>query len=588
MVTAGPGSGKTFVLTHRILYLIRILGISPNQILVLTFSKKAAGEMKERFEHLFENPDKKVLFATFHSLFLRILKQYENSEIHVLSKTEMRRMMKEVLRNLSYPLKTNEFCDELLREISLFKARGGSLDSYAPKVVSKEDFSEIYNGYESLKSRNSGLDYEDLLIRCRDLLISNAVRSENDNEPGNGSVLEILQKRYRFILVDEFQDINAIQYEFLYLISGKEGNLFAVGDDDQSIYGFRGSDPEFMRLFLEDFPKCRRYSLNVNYRSRQDIVKTAGNLIAKNKNRLIKEITCPDDSTEKAVFFEQFSGSVREYDRIVRLICELCTKEESLNDSLKHSGNEKIAILFRTNDYPEYLLNRLSSEGIDVSFKKEGSSVFDRFVGKDLLSYFRIIQGTAKEEDYLRIYGNSSDIIKPVPDKKDKEILASLDSYAAILYLRKEMGYDRYLKKMIARYPDREAEIKNDMENLTGISRFFPSLREFYSYPENLEISGKSREIRTSEIQSASEETNCTVLIMTFHASKGLEFDTVILPDLCEGVIPSPHAKKDEEVEEERRLLYVGMTRAKQRLYLFSVENKTERIAPSRFIKDIH
>ena len=439
LVTAGPGSGKTFVLTHRIQYLIDHLGVSPEQILVLTFSKKAAAEMEERFGILCPKVGKRVTFGTFHSVAYRILGRFDRSGFRMLTDEERIQFMFETLEKIvksadsGYLLNTPEFAEEILRELSICKAKGLPIEAYSSDIIPKEVFIRIIKHYETFKNTRKGMDYEDLLIRARDLLL-------NSKE-----VLNHLQNRYRFLLIDEFQDINQIQYEICYMIADLHRNIFAVGDDDQAIYAFRGSNPAFMQRFLLDYKDCKRFELNMNYRSRREIVEIAGRLIAKNKNRITKQIKCNEPVLPTncgTVTRKVFPTKRAQYEEIISLISESGPKTDKTPVK-----TDSICILCRTNEFPASLLRALE---------------------------------------------------------------------------------DSILK-----------------------------------------------------------DTSDNVQIMTMHASKGLEFDTVILPDLNEGNVPSPHSSHTaEEIEEERRLLYVAMTRAKKHLYLFSVKNKTERIAPSRFLKD--
>ena len=447
LISAGPGSGKTFVLIRRIRYLITHIGIPPGEILVLTFSKAAAEEMKHRFralmrEESYKSDINQIYFGTFHALFYRILVSFNtNRKYTILSEKEEIKLMKAALEKCKCRLTNTEFASELLGELSSFKAKDYPLHKYTSKHMDSGTFRRIVSEYERSKEEKDYLDFDDILTKTRDYLYRNPEE------------LKRIQKRFKYILIDEFQDINPIQYEVISMIADVHRNIFAVGDDDQSIYAFRGANPVIMQEFLRDYPDCRHIVLSVNYRSGSNIVKKAGNLIKHNKNRIPKEI----------VSGNHFAGTVT----IKHLRNEESEYRELVHSILKVDRSEypDSAIMLRTNHIPAAMLLALHEKSIPVFCRENPKETFGP----------------------VNIYN-----VKV--NNQDLNALRNMN-------LRDERG----------------------------------------------------------------------IRIITMHSSKGLEYLNVWIPDVYEGNIPIRQAKTEDEIEEERRLFYVAVTRAKKCLTIYGI-----------------
>ena len=454
LVSAGPGSGKTYVLTHRIQFLIQNLGVSPEKILVLTFSKAAAEEMKERFLSLTGQNKTKVTFGTFHSVFLKILKNSGNfGSFRVISETEENFLMQKATKQMHSSLQSYEYADRLLARYHALKAKD-QISSYVRDNDSTKKIESIEKRmllrYEILKKQEGLLDYDDMLYETRKQLCQNP------------KLLGDVQKRFSFILIDEFQDINPVQYEIIRLIGKKHENIFAVGDDDQSIYAFRGATPAVMKCFLEDYENVKEYHLFRNYRSRTKIVKRAGKLIKKNRDRFRKKINSVSDEAGE-VKYRIYANKKKEYRALA----------DDIKKVIQTDKDVKCAILLRTNAVPGDLVQALKNNTIKFC------------------------------------------IVNP---KTEELTETETDKHTST-----EKGY---IQKTFAKNAGTKKNISVDYDS---------------------------------------------VLIMTMHASKGLEFDAVFIPDLYEGNIPYRLSKSREEIEEERRVFYVAMTRAKEKLYLYGL-----------------
>ena len=447
LISAGPGSGKTFVLIRRIRYLITHIGIPPGEILVLTFSKAAAEEMKHRFralmrEESYKSDINQIYFGTFHALFYRILVSFNtNRKYTILSEKEEIKLMKAALEKCKCRLTNTEFASELLGELSSFKAKDYPLHKYTSKHMDSGTFRRIVSEYERSKEKSDYLDFDDILTKTRDYLYRNPEE------------LKRIQKRFKYILIDEFQDINPIQYEVISMIADVHRNIFAVGDDDQSIYAFRGANPVIMQEFLRDYPDCRHIVLSVNYRSGSNIVKKAGKLIKHNKNRIPKEI----------VSGNHFAGTVT----IKHLRNEESEYRELVHSILKVDRSEypDSAIMLRTNHIPAAMLLALHEKSIPVFCRENPKETFGP----------------------VNIYN-----VKV--NNQDLNALRNMN-------FRDERG----------------------------------------------------------------------IRIITMHSSKGLEYLNVWITDVCEGNIPIRQAKTEDEIEEERRLFYVAVTRAKKCLTIYGI-----------------
>lgn len=601
LVLAGPGSGKTFTVTQRIKYLIEQHHIQPEDILVITFTKAAAAEMQERFAKLNDGKCYPVCFGTFHSVFFRILRHtYRFTADNIIREADKYRILAQIIRELPPELQpqeehcTNanmdsETLQRLLAEISKVKNNGLAPGEITSETVSQTEFEYIFHAYKQEMNNKRLIDFDDMVLLCRNLLVS---RPE---------VLKIWQERFHYILVDEFQDICPLQYEVVRLLAKPQDNLFIVGDDDQSIYGFRGSNPEIMLHFTEDYPKAEQILLNVNYRSKKSITDMAGKLIAHNKMRFQKKIKSQNMHTD-GVGIYSFYSKRKQAERIALLI-----KQYMEQPGAKYND---IAILYRTSNHITYTAERLMYEQIPFSIKEKPKNIYDSPIAKDIIAYISYALHEDSVEDFLRIMNKPVRYIKrsTVPREPFKmqtllennktldyvvenihsfynEIcfIKNLNPFSAVNFIRKGAGYDDYVKKNAAGYGRDASKELEELEELMQLAKGFETLEEWLDYVRNYD--NIMREMHSSvKEQCGSDSVN----IVTMHASKGLEWKVVILPDINEGVVPHKKAVTDRELEEERRMFYVAMTRAKESLFMFYVKEKEAgNLLPSRFLDEI-
>ena len=584
LVLAGPGSGKTYTITQRIRCLIEEGGAEPESILVITFTRAAADEMKSRFFRLTEGKFYPVNFGTFHAVYYHILKNaYHYHSGNILSEHEKRELLKTVLlRTNGLPCLEDEEAEMLLNQISRYKNDG------CPADVSKslgdtcalrpEQFALLYQAYSREARERRKLDFDDMVLGCRELFLQYP------------AVLAAWQKKFRYILVDEFQDINAMQYEVLRMLALPENNLFVVGDDDQ----FRGARPELMLNFERDYPDAKRVELSVNYRSTPEILSCAGKLIRVNKNRFEKKSRAASGHGE-AVRFLGFEDREAQNERIAQ---ELLKAGEERGSS---------AVIFRTNRDAGELAELLLKKGVPFWMKEKLKSPYRGRAAADLRAYLSFAFGGQKRSDFLRIMNRPKrylsrsaldleqvDLERLKARYRDKpymqEILRKLqmdlarlrrmDLYAAVNYIRRGMGYEEYLKQAAM-------EEHLSLKELRAQADWFQKQVKEYAVLEDLEehILFFERELESAAAKRPGADC---VSLLTMHASKGLEYDTVYLPDCNEGIIPHKKSMRGEEVEEERRMFYVAMTRARKRLTLSWVAGtKEEPGFLSRFLSDL-
>ncbi len=591
-VIAGAGSGKTRVLTYRIGYLISECGVSPENILAVTFTRKAAGEMKERLKRLIGHKADALNCGTFHSICLRILR--ENSKgngFGILDEGKRKKYLKRVLgpegMNLDMePGKVGSI-------ISLAKNRLLDAESFAQEV--EEYFmgkvAQVFSLYEQWKERDHLLDYDDLLLNCWKLL-------KTDRK-----TLKRYQQRFSHILVDEFQDTNLVQFEIIRLLTPPQNNLFVVGDDWQSIYGFRGAVPENIIEFHKTYPKAVTIKLEQNYRSSKTIVKKSNKLISFNKVRTEKRLWTENPPGPEVEIFEAEDPEAE---------ASLILKEVKSLTNGKGILPKDIAILYRTNAQSRPLEDECIREKIPYTII--GSlGFYDRREIKDMIAYLRLIHNLDDDEALLRIVN--------VPPRylgraflrelernaklKKQSLFVSLSSYFSRPYMRRKAiefqelilelrhsyknrnstlpdlvrrirlttEYDRYISQDEEISPD-DSRIQNLNELEEALSRF-DRIEDFLFYLDQLKAKNKE------------ESDHNRISLMTLHKSKGLEYLVVFLAGLSQGLLPHQKSLENGGIEEERRLCYVGMTRAKERLYLsYSESYQGKRLAVSQFIKE--
>ena len=594
MVLAGPGAGKTYVITNRVKALIDEYGVKPEQILVVTFSKAAAVEMKERFEMLTGGRRLPVRFGTFHSVFFQILRLAYHYEVKDIATPALKyRFLEETLNETGYGVDDKkEFLSDIEKEISRVKGEGIEIDCYFSSACSAEIFQKMYRGYQEKLQRHRCLDFDDMVVYTYQLL------KERED------IRRRWQAQFRYLLIDEFQDINRLQYETVCMLAEPENNLFIVGDDDQSIYGFRGAKPGIMLSFPKRFPDTKQIVLGVNYRCSDEIMKAAERLIGKNNERYEKHIVA-NKGKEQPVHMKKCENLPDEAEKIVAQI-QMYQKEGI--------AYQEMAVLFRTNMQMRLLAGKLMEHGVPFTMRENLPNLFDTWMAKDIMCYLQLALGNRSREKFLKIANRpvrylsrtaftesevSFDKLRAYYAVKNQEWmeeriwnfeydlknLASLSPYAAIHFIRKGIGYDEFLKT----YADERNVNADDwfdvLDEMQEMARDIKSIPEFLSFVEN--YGDTLEEIRQEQKkQQVKEEPG--VSLMTMHASKGLEFPVVFVPTLNEDIVPYRKAVQEGNLEEERRMLYVAMTRAKTYLHLSFVKERFHKEAePSPFLYEI-
>ena len=591
LVLAGPGSGKTLTIAKRIEYLIMNYKVRPEEILVITFTKYAAWEMKNRTRSICGPSSYAVTFGTFHGIYYGILKwAYRLNQSNLLSDEEKYRILREILPGIDWDQEPEadeekDYLQELAIEIGNVKNNCMDIEEYEPVKYTTEKFRKLYRTYEETKKKYRKIDFEDMLIQCRDLFMKRP------------DILKKWQEKFQYILVDEFQDVNQAQYDVVRMLAAPQDNLFVVGDDDQSVYGFRGAKPGIMKEFMKDYPKARQILLDVNYRSSGYIVKGALRVIGNNKIRFEKKIEAfrkPDET----VHVQEVKDPVQEAEYVLERIREYREKGVSYTE---------MAVLYRTNVDARAMSELMTEYQIPFVMKEHLNNIYEHFIALDMISYLRLSQGEYDRKYFLQIAnrpnryltresmktGNVSyeSLRRYYRDKDwmvdridqlewDMKMICDKTPYAAIQYIRKRMGYDEFLKEYAAYRKISSEDLFALLEEIWQNSKGYGTIKEWF---EHIESYGKM--LKEQNKKNGEKEG---VNLMTMHAAKGLEFDTVFVIEANEGSCPYKKATADEEIEEERRLFYVAMTRAKRKLVISYVKEKNGKdLLPSRFVSEL-
>ncbi len=592
LVLAGPGSGKTLTIAKRIEYLIKVYKVRPEEILVITFTRYAAGEMKKRFCRIMGSESFPVNFGTFHSVYYWILKwAYGLTNTSLLSDGEKCAVLRQIMgerKDASTEEQEEEYLRGLAEEIGNVKNNREDIESYSSLHYEKELFKKVYLAYEEKKKTLKKIDFEDMLVMCCRLF-----EERKD-------ILRKWQQKFRYILIDEFQDINQAQYDVIRMLTSDSGNLFAVGDDDQSIYGFRGAKPGIMMEFKKDYPKAKQFLLDVNYRSDGHIVDGALKVISNNKERYEKKIQSFRDR-EKRIKVYELKDSMEESLYILKTIEKFLQKGEAM---------EEIAVLFRTAADAQVLLEVLSQHEIPFFMRDRLRNIYEHFTAQDIISYFRLSQGVGERRDFLRIVNRpnryigrdsmSEGIVSYESlrnfycDKRwmldcidqlqsDVEMISGKSPYAAIQYIRKSIGYDDFLREYAKYKRIDHQKIQETLDQIQESSKAYATMEEWLSHVEDY----GNMLLKRQEIQKKRQEEK-GIALHTIHGAKGLEFNTVFIIGANEGTLPYRKAKLAGELEEERRLFYVAMTRAKEQLIITCVKEKNgKNISSSRFLYEL-
>ncbi len=595
LVLAGPGSGKTTVITERTRRLISSQGIDPSHILVITFTKAAASEMKERFHRLMGQKKVPVTFGTFHAVFFQILKHaYGFHGGNIIREEQRFQFMKEMIQNMRLEYEDeNEFAGDLLGEISLMKNTGVSLEHYYPKNCGKEIFEQIYRGYDSRMKQHRLIDFDDMLVYCYELFDQRK------------DILSAWQNKYQYILIDEFQDINRLQFDIVKMLALPENNLFVVGDDDQSIYRFRGAKPELMLGFEKAYPKAARVLLDINYRSCPSVVEASLRLISHNQKRFEKKIRPRRDRDDRepkqGTEYFLWENQQQEGKAIIEQILKDCRAGGSYNDC---------AVLFRTNTQPRLFMSQLMAYNIPFRTKDNIPNIYEHWIARDILTYIRLSEGSRSRRDILQIMNRPNRYITRESlesdtiafdvwadffyEKKqhwvaerieqlegDLRVLSRTGPYAAINYIRMGIGYEEYLREYAGYRRISEDNLIEVLDELQDGARAFRTYEEWFAHMEEY-----TEELKRQKKQQETM-TEC-VSLATLHSAKGLEYKNVHILDVNEELMPYKKAVLDADLQEERRMFYVGITRAKENLYIHSVKKYNGReVDISRFVEEM-
>lgn len=628
LLLAGPGSGKTFTITNRILYLLGN-GVPPESILVITFTREAAISMQRRFREMSGKMIYPVNFGTFHSFFYQILQK--SNPIHtkkLLKDSEKKALLIPILKQYSNQQSGQSGQDtadslredavQILSAVSFYKNTMNSEEA-VKKMPQKWQpcFEQVLEAYESSVRKSGAMDFDDMLYLCRRLF------TENEN------LRREWQNRFSHILIDEFQDINPVQYEVIRLLAKKPCNIFAVGDDDQAIYGFRGAEPDCLRRFAEEFG-AEKLLLDMNYRSREEIVQASLAVIGENKNRFFKELhaaesgqklpsqTSADGWAENTVVCTAFMDREEQYGYMTSVLRQAVQEKDSC------------AVLFRTNAFMQGFAARLKRAGIPYEIREKAASIYEHFIVKDVMAYLSLAHGSTKKEDLLRIVNKPSRYVsreavaecgvdftglRAYYKKADIEVsyrlsvenalnmlerqlqsIGKLPLHLGVNYILRATGYGQYLREcavgksaLTGSYAveDRWQAWQELLEWLKGDAAQYESLETWREAQENYTETLSEGAVRNRMPKERADLR--PVQLMTAHAAKGLEFDRVWIPDCNEKIFPYGRLQDEKTLEEERRLFYVAMTRAKKSLELLYLTGTRERPRlPSRFLNKIY
>ena len=614
LMLAGAGSGKTRSLTHRIAYLIEEKGVAPWNILAITFTNKAAQEMRERVDALVGYGSEDIWISTFHATCSRILRRHidllgYDRNFTIYDASDQKSLMKEVLKEMK--IDTKQFPERsVMSEISSAKNEYKSPLDYRNEYGSNfrnQRIADIYEHYQKRLKENNALDFDDLLVKMVDLFQTNP------------DVLEHYQDRFQYIMVDEYQDTNTVQFLLVSLLAKKYRNLCVVGDDDQSIYKFRGANIYNILNFEKVFPDAQVIRLEQNYRSTQNILNAANGVIANNKGRKEKKLWTENQKGE-LVHFKQYDTEYDEADGVVSRINFLAMRGVQYKD---------MAILYRTNAQSRIFEEKLKQKNIPYAIVR-GISFYDRKEIKDLMSYLKVVDSGMDDLSVKRIINvpkrgigqttinrlqefailNQMSFLDAVFNADEipevTRALAKLHKFADMIEEFREYASEHEISELLEHILDvtqyraeLEAEGTDEsISRLEDIEEFFNDIAYYEEEEENPNLrdflAEKDMYTLNAGIDNLEDENN-KVLLMTLHNAKGLEFNNVFLGGMEEGVFPGFGAMMsgdESEIEEERRLCYVGITRAKERLFLSAAKRRmlrgqTQYNRRSRFIDEI-
>jgi len=624
MVLAGPGSGKTAVITARAAHLVAS-GIPAWNILVITYSKAAAQEMEQRFKLLFSTEDHvpPVTFGTFHSVFYRMLRRKKNYSLdQIFGEGERRTLIRSFLSKMSYDM-DDEFLSSVISEMSLVRNELHDISHYHSATIGAEHFRELLDAYDTYKLEKNKIDFDDMLCHSYEMLNSDLAE------------LDYWRSIYTHIMIDEFQDINSVQYEMVKLLAVPKNNLFIVGDDDQSIYRFRGARPEFLLNFPKDYPETSQVTLETNYRSTDPIIKCANKLIIANTMRYSKYISGTGQKGQKPMILTAADQN-REAIQIAEKIRALWKKGADLNE---------IAVAFRLNMQARAFMDAFLNMNIPFKTRDEIPTIYDHWIAEDLFAFLRVarrlglrqkvgydpdaariinkpfrfiskafLQGLKKnDQDLFRAYSYSDSLHTATKANieelhRDLLTLAKRDTSDAIRYIRQSLNYNQHIIDTCEYRKLRPSGLFEIADELQEAAKQFPKPEAFIAHAHEIAELSKlkqesgyaasrrkcSRDSLPAERRGLGqrpiemEQTGPCCTLTTMHSAKGLEFERVFIAGAIEDLIPSARSKTAAEIEEERRLFYVGITRAKKELYISTIKSRYDKPSePSRFLDGI-
>ena len=613
LILAGAGSGKTRVLTHRIAYLIDEYDVNPWNILAITFTNKAAGEMRERVDQIVGFGSEQIWVSTFHSMCVRILRRFADHlgydrNFVIYDTDDQKHVIKEICKRLNIDTKINKE-RAILSAISSAKNEMMDANAYALNVrgdFSRKKIADAYAEYEKILYKNNAMDFDDLLLKTVELLRNNA------------DVLNYYQERFKYIMVDEYQDTNTVQFRLVSLLAGKYRNLCVVGDDDQSIYKFRGANIYNILNFEKEYPDAKVIKLEQNYRSTQNILDAANSVIRHNKGRKDKRLWTSNEAGEK-IFFNQYQN---EYDEAFQVVDEI--HRQVTSGQAKYN---EFAILYRTNAQSRVLEEKFIARSIPYKVVG-GVNFYQRKEIKDILAYLKTIDNGKDDLSVQRIINvpkrgiGATSLSKMVEyaQMRDMSLFDALDCCDDVPRLGKTADKIKGFVNMIEVFRAQSeyvslAELLTNILEETGyikeleaedsdqaavrIENIDELMNKIIAYEDEEEeptLSGFLENVAlVADIDSLNESEDYVVL-MTLHSAKGLEFPYVYMTGMEDGLFPSYMTivnDDPDEIEEERRLCYVGITRAEKRLTLTyaksrMVRGSTQYNKVSRFVREVN
>ncbi len=601
LVTAGAGSGKTRLLTHRIGFLIKECKVSPYSILAITFTNKAAKEMALRVSEMVEGAER-VWISTFHSMCVRILRQdihrlgSYNKNFTIFSESDSDKAIKKILEELNF--KDEKFKKVFVRELSAYKNSGQSLQDFLNTHAcefSMQDIGKAISFYENYLKKNNALDFDDLLLKTIELFKTCP------------DVLQHYSNRFEYILVDEFQDTNTVQYNLIKMLASVHGNLFVVGDEDQCIYSWRGANFQNIFSFKKDFPSVQVFKLERNYRSNAPILKVANNVIKNNSSRLDKKMWTDKTEGDEPVLYNG-------YDEKDEALFVATTIQKLLSQGYKY---DDFAVLMRINalsrNFEEVFLSYNIPHRIYGGFK-----FYERVEIRNLIGYLRIFVNPKDDVSFARIInvpkrgigegtlakleeiGGEKSFVETIiaPEFKESALFKKFEEFVASYQEIKSTNYpclSQMVEDVVAKFKLKamyNPSLEEDLNRILNIEQFVSSVKDFESLNPQADL-GQFLEMITLSSDTDDIGQEGAVTIATVHSVKGLEFKVVFIVGLEEGVFPISRAfNSSSEMEEERRLMYVAITRAEEKLFLSHCSKRylyssSQYQIPSRFCSEL-